>query len=164
MINRKKYFSVVFCVIVVIVCFVGYSVSLSQIYYDVCSPKDCALISGYETKELWTVPAEEAYEYGIHYAEGDLKAVEITYELYNPLNEKMSISGNLCHYKEKDNDWISAFDSVDSTADISEYDNRKILPPGESMIFKECVLVSEETEEIYAYPYWGSADPMTISL
>lgn len=164
MINRKKYFSVVFCVIVVIVCFIGYSVSLSQIYYDVCSPKDCALISGYETKELWTVPAEEAYEYGIYYAEGDLKAVEITYELYNPLNEMITITGNLCYYRGEGDEWVSAFDSIDSTADISEYENRKILPSGESMVFKEYVLVSEEMEEIYAYSYWGSGDKLTISL
>ena len=61
-------------------------------------------------------------------------------------------------------EWLTAFDSVASMGDISEYDNCKILPPGERMIFKEYVLVPEEMEEIYAQPYWGSADAVTIKL
>lgn len=164
MTNKVKIFSVVFCVVVVIGCCFGYSASVSQMYYDICSPGTCSLINGYETQTLWTIPADEAYEYGVYYSEGDVNAVEITYELYNPLNDTIWIAGNLCHYYEEGQGGLTEFDSAASTGDISEYENCKILPPGESMIFKECVLVPEEAEEIYAYPYYGSADEMTIKL
>lgn len=164
MMNKVKIISVVLCVVVIIGCYFGYSVSLSQMYFDVCSPSSCSLISDYETEVLWTISADEAYEYGVYYTEGDLEAVEITYELYNPLNDRITIAGNLCYYFGEGDEWLTAFDSVASMGDISEYDNCKILPPGERMIFKEYVLVPEEMEEIYAQPYWGSADAVTIKL
>lgn len=164
MTNKVKIVSVVFCVVVVIGCCFGYSASVSQMYYDICSPGSCSFISSYEAEALWTIPADEAYEYGVYYSEGDVDAVEITYELYNPLNDSITIAGNLCYYYGEGDEWITAFDSIASTGDISEYENCKILPPGESMIFKEYVLVPEGAEEIYACPYYGSTDEMTIKL
>lgn len=157
--NKVKTLSVVLCVVVVLVCLISYSGAVSELYYDICNPSSCSIISGYETKVLETVPAGyQVSEYEPVYGMDDVKIVEITYELFNPVNDKIVFGSDLCYYYGENDEWISVVDMNLDYSDISQSENCKILPPGERVFFKDYVLVPKGMKEIYAYRGWGVND------
>lgn len=162
--SKVKIVSVALCVVVLTGCYVGYSTALSYAYFDICRANNCSLISSYWTQELWTIPASQAADYGAYGWENDLQVIQIDYELYNPFNDRITIPGNLCYYYGEDGRWLTTYDTIDSDSIISGYDNCKMLPPGESMGFREYVLVPEGTKEIYAYGNLEDEEKVTIRI
>lgn len=162
--NKVKIISVVLCVVIIAGCYAGYSVAVSQAIYDITRSDNCSLIDSYWPEVLWTIPASEASDYGVYSWENDLQLVEITYELYNPVNDRITIPGNLFYYYGEDGSWLTTYDAVGNYSDISGYDNCRILPPGERILFWEYVLVPEGMKEIYAYGDPDDTEGVTIRI
>lgn len=163
--KKVKVLSVVLCVVVVIVCLVSYSGTVSELHYDICKPSSCSLISAYGAKVLDAVP--EGYQISSYDSMDGMEIVEIVYELSNPVNDKISFWGNFCYYYGENDEWISILDMDLDYSDISQYENCKILPPGESLFYKEYVLVPKGMKKIYAYRGWSKKDyqeKVTIKL
>ena len=158
-------FSCVFCVIVVLVCLICYSGYVSQLYFDVCTPYAHSPIAGCEGVRLGEVP--EGYRIPDYMEIDDLdemEAVEITYELVGTVNDSIGIVGNLCFYYGENDEWISVLEKDRDYWGPGNYENSKILPPGEHVVFKEYVLVPKGMKEIRAYWISGNSEKITIKL
>lgn len=163
--NKRNVFSIVFCVIVVLVCLICYSGYVSQLYYDVCTPYAYSPIEGCEAVLLDEVP--EGYLIPDYMAEEyseEMEVAEITYELAGTVNDTMAVLGNLCFYYGENGEWIDVLEEDEDYRGAWNYENCNILPPGERVVWKEYVLVPKGMREINARWVSDESEQITIKL
>lgn len=161
--DKKIMIPVIACAAVVAVCIMYYIDFSEELNYRL-NPYDYSPIAGYETKTLGEIP--EGYQLpagAVAGGAGDLKVVEISYELVGIVNETMDILRGLCYYTGQNDVWVYQLEKDREYWGIESYVVYDTLPPGEHIVYKEYVLVPENAE--WFKVYWaGSDEGMVIEL
>lgn len=148
-----KISSVVACVVVILVCFVYYTGHISNAVYNISSRYPVMTVEDCSAKLIDAAP--EGYYVNYYGDEEDLaemEVVEITWLLSNKTNRTVDIKDFWADYDSVDGSNLYEMEKEKEDLAVSDYENRKILPPGEQASFKAYVLVPEGMREMEMNP------------
>lgn len=150
--NKMKFGSVIACVIVILLCAVYYSWYVSQAIYDVRTlyPK----AEGCSAEKISEMPEGYFFRYYGDYEDlGELEVVEVTWLLSNITNEQIEVDDFWSDYDSMDGSRVYVLEKEDLA--IRDYENKKIIPPGEQTVYTEYVIVAAGSHEINAVSRQG---------
>lgn len=148
--SKVKIGSVVGCVLVILICYFGYTGYVSQAIYSI--------ETGYPEVEDCSARLVDAVPEGYHvdyYEEADLadmEVVEVTWQLTNITNEWIYADHFWANYRDANGYYLNEMEKEEENLLIPSYENEKIIPPGEKAAYTEYVLVAEGTRTLEVQP------------
>lgn len=146
--NKAKIVSVIACISVIVICIIYYTGYVSQAIYEVRT--DCPEVESCSAGKVDTAP--EGYTVSYYGNDDDLKeteVVEVTWLLSNITNEQIDVDDFWTNYESMDGGRLYVMEKKEALA-VSDYENRRVIPPGEQTAYAEYVLVPAGCHEIRA--------------
>lgn len=151
--NKIKTGSVIVCVSVILICVVYYSKYVSQLIYDLRAghPR----VVSCSARKVDEPPEGYYHRYYGDNNPGEMEVVEVTWLLSNITNEQIYVDDFRAGYESTDGSGLYVMEKDKEGLAISDYENKRVIPPGEQSAYTEYILVSAESHEIKAEPrYW----------
>lgn len=149
--NKTKLVPVIACVSAVLVCLIYYTKYVSQAIYDVrvYYPQ----VENCSAKKVDAAPEEYfVYYYGDYEDLAEMEVVKVTWQLSNITNGRIDADDFWASYYGTDGSYLYVMEKDDEGLAVSDYENRKIIPPGKQAVYTEYVLVPEGSHEMEAKP------------
>ncbi|MBD5550661.1 MAG: hypothetical protein HDQ96_05710 [Lachnospiraceae bacterium] len=141
--------SVIACIIVILVCSAYYTGHISTAVYNIRSRYPAMEVEDCSARITDTTP--EGY-YVNYYGDvedfSEMEVVEVTLLLSNHTNNTASIRDFWTYYNDAEGYHLYEMEEDTENLAVSNYENRKIIPPGEQASLKEYVLVPRGMHEI----------------
>lgn len=151
--GRVKIGSVIACVVVIVMCCIYYTVHISNAIYNISSRNPAVKVEDCSAKIADAAPeGYYVYYYGDEEDLADMEVVEVTWLLSNHTNNKVDIDEFWADYDSVAGFYLYRMRKETEDLAVPNYENRKILPPGEQASFKEYVLVPKGLHEIEVTP------------
>lgn len=160
--NKIKIGSVIACVSVILICVVYYSRYVSETIYD--------LRTGYPTAESCSARKVDGMPEGYYFRNYDdndpdkMEVVEITWLLSNITNEQINVNNFWASYDSEDRSYLGVAVIEEEDLAIRNYENERVIPPGEQVIYTDYVLVPAECHEIEAGALQTDGDKETFTV
>lgn len=148
--SKVKIGSVVVCVLVILICCIGYTGYVSRTIYRIRT--NYPEVEGCSARMVDAAPEG----YFVYYYEEeeltDMEVVEVTWQLTNITNEWIYADYFWASYYGADGRYLSAMRKEDEDLLIPSYENEVIIPAGEQVNYTEYVLVPEGMRSMEAEP------------
>lgn len=154
--NKIKIGSVIACVGVILICVIYYSRYVSETIYDLRAGHPG--VESCSAGKINGIPEGYSFRYYGDYKDlEEMAAVEITWVLSNITNELMDMDDFRADYESTDGSYLYVMEKEEEDLAIPDYENRRVIPPGEQAVYTEYVLVPAGSHEIKAKPWYAWA-------